>query len=195
MNKIKKSIYTISFLTFILFAVFVIINKNPEFSFYAILLIAFMLTLLQLDKKYKFPNFAIILFSIWGTLHLLGGIVYIKSVRLYDMILLQIIGEPFFILKYDQLMHLYCYFVISIIIYFILKNHLKNNPKLLLVFTTLSAVGIGVIYELTEFFAVIFLGAAIAVGDYMNNLLDFLFNVLGAIVGAIYIHFSTQRIK
>jgi putative membrane protein len=112
-----------------------------------------------------------------------GGLLKINGLRLYDFIFFNLLGDPFFILKYDQVLHTFCYFVISILIYFILKNYVKKNEAALITFTVLSALGVGLLNEVLEFGMVVFLDAADAVGGYYNTALDLLFNLIGAIIG------------
>jgi len=56
-----------------------------------------------------------------------GGQFKINGIRLYDTILINIVGDPYFIFKYDQLMHLLAYFAISILVYYTLKKHMKKQ--------------------------------------------------------------------
>ena len=119
---------------------------------------------------------------------MLGGSAYISGTRLYDIILIPIIDDPFFILKYDQFVHAFCYVAFSILIYYILKSHFKpNQERVLVIFAILAASGVGLLNEVLEFGMVIFAGAAEAVGGYYNTALDLVFNVIGAIIGTLYV--------
>jgi len=111
--------------------------------------------------------------------------VYIKGTRLYDLVLIPLLGDPFFILKYDQFVHAYCYVAIGILVYFSLKKHFDSHKTALAVFSVLAAVGIGLLNEVIEFGMVIFADAADAVGGYYNTALDLVFNLLGAIIGVL----------
>ena len=115
-----------------------------------------------------------------------GGLIMIGKTRLYDLILIDILGDPFFILRYDQLIHAYCYFTISILVYFVLKRYIKKDGKVLLTITILSALGIGLLNEVVEFGMVVFADAADAVGGYYNTALDLVFNLIGSIIGPLF---------
>jgi len=156
---------------------------NFEFVGYWIVLVALFLVVVKISDKFKIPTWAISLFSVWSVFHMAGGLTRINGLRLYDYIFVNILGDPFFILKYDQVIHAYCYFAISILVYFVLRNYVKKSEAALITFSILAALGISLLNEVIEFGMVVFLGAAEAVGDYYNTALDLLFNLVGAIIG------------
>jgi|TARA_B100002003_G_C13926677_1_gene450339 putative membrane protein len=179
------TIFVYSFLIILL--IYFAINQNHEFSIYGIATGLLYYLILVLDKKYNFPTYSVWLFAIWAVLHMLGGSAYISGIRFYDLMLIQVIGDPFFILKYDQFVHAFCYVAFSILIYHVLKNHFKpNQERALIIFTILAASGVGLLNEVLEFGMVIFAGAGEAVGGYYNTALDMVFNVIGAIIGTLY---------
>jgi uncharacterized membrane protein YjdF len=63
----------------------------------------------------------------------------------------------------------------------------KQHPILFSLLLILIALGIGAVNEISEFAAVVFLGAQESVGDYFNNALDLVFNLFGAIVACFFI--------
>jgi len=123
--------------------------------------------------------------------HMLGGSVYIGGTRLYDLVILPLVngGGELVILKYDQLIHAYCYVAIGILVYYALKKHVSKGSKTALAtFAILAAVGIGLLNEVIEFAMVLFAGAAEAVGGYYNTALDLVFNLIGAaIIGVLFV--------
>jgi hypothetical protein len=185
MKKGLKSLVTITLIVLIGFLIKAILAKNYEFIGYWIVLVLLFLLVIKSDNKFNFPLIGLWFFSIWSMLHMAGGLIKINSVRLYDFILFNIIGDPYFILRYDQVIHAYCYFAISILIYFAMKNYTKDK-KALIIFSILSTLGIGLLNEVIEFGMVIFANAAEAVGGYYNTALDLVFNLIGAVIGSIY---------
>ncbi len=183
------------YLFLIIFSIYFALVPNYEFIVYIIIAgIAFYI-LIYLDRIYKFPTYSLWLIAIWVALHMFGGGLIISGKRLYATMLIPFIGSPYDILKYDQFVHAYCYVAISILIYYILKKHLKPNEKnTLIVFTILAAIGIGALNEVAEFSMVIYAGAADAVGGYYNTTLDIVFNVLGAIIGTWYVHIKEKAL-
>lgn len=184
MKKGLKSLIVITLLVLIGFLVKALVAKNYEFIGYWVVLVGLFLVVVKLDKKYNFPLPAIWFFSIWSMLHMAGGLIVINSTRLYDLILIPLIGDPFFILKYDQVIHAYCYFAIAILVYFILKKYIPNKNAL--IYTSIMvAFGVGGLKEIIEFTMVVFANAGTAVGGYYNNALDLVTNLIGAIIGVI----------
>ena len=121
-----------------------------------------------------------------GGLHLPGGEVLYKWVPL-EIYNAHDEGGEFVILKFDQVLHFYVYFVMSFIISHLLRNSMvkKIKPFYFLFFVALTSMGISVINELVEFGAVVFLSKT-GVGGYYNTALDLLFNTLGAVVGGMF---------
>ena len=120
----------------------------------------------------------------WAVIHMGGGAFYIKGIRLYDIILIHLIGELYNILRVDQFMHFYIYLIIGILIYSILKKYLKKENSLTTILVIFAVMGIGAFYELIEFSTVVMFTAT-GVGGYYNNSLDLFFNFLGAIMGVL----------
>ena len=177
------AIFLLSFLSYF------ILNNNYEFSGYGIVVGFLFFVLVWSNKYYDFPLTALWLFAIWVVMHMLGGSVYIGGVRLYDIVLFNLFngGGEFVLLKYDQFVHAFCYVAISVLVYFMLKKHMKpRQTKALIIFTILAAIGVGVLNEVIEFGMVVFAGAAEAVGGYFNTALDLVFNLIGAIIGAFF---------
>ena len=187
MKKGLKYITGITLLILIGFLIKALLVANYEFIGYWIVLVALFLLVVSLDKKYNFPLIAIILFAIWSIMHMAGGLIKISGTRLYDLMLINILGEPYNILKYDQVIHAFCYFAIAILVYFVLKYYMNSKAKsALITFSILAALGIGVLNEVIEFGMVIFADAADAVGGYYNTALDIVFNLIGAIIGPLF---------
>jgi putative membrane protein len=188
----KKSLKlpTVLIYTFlVILTTYFITKTNYEFIGYAVVVGFLYYIVIRADKKYNFPASVIWLFAIWIAMHMLGGSVYINGTRLYDLVLINMFngGGEFMLLKYDQFVHAYCYFAISILMYFVLKKHMKSNQGAALVtFTILSAIGIGLLNEVIELAMVVFADAAEAVGGYYNTALDLVFNLIGAIIGSFY---------
>jgi len=185
-NSIKLPVLLTSLFLVLMIAYFVF-NGNYEFIGYAGVVALLLFFVVKLDEKYDFPAIGIWLFCIWVVMHLLGGSIYLQGTRLYDLILIDLIGSPYFILKYDQVVHAVCFFTFSILVYFILKKHMKQDQTISLIcFTILATLGISLLNEIMEFGMVVFADAAQAVGDYYNTALDMVFNLIGAVIGVFF---------
>ncbi len=195
MEKDVKILVGFVVLVLISFLSYFLISSNYEFLSYIFIAVFLFFLIIWANKYYNFPLVALWFFVIWIILHMAGGSLYINGTRLYDILLINIFngGGEFVILKYDQLIHAYCYFAVSILIYFMLKKHMKpNQNKALIIFTILSAIGVGLLNEVLEFSMVIFADAAEAVGGYYNTALDLVFNLIGAIIGTIFANFLNK---
>ena len=148
-------------------------------------LIAFWGAIIKTDKRLNYPPVTLGLLILWLTFHLVGGTLLVKGVKLYDLMLITIIGEPYNILKYDQVIHVFCYVAMTRLIFVPISNVLKNDASLFLIglVTILAGSGIGAMNEVVEFAAVVFLDAGDAVGGYTNTALDIVANTIGALIG------------
>ncbi len=132
-------------------------------------------------------------FSTWLFLHLGGGAFHINGQRWYDTILIDIVGEPYHILKYDQALHTFCYFVITLFIYAIVRHISKEkaNPLAICLITAFASMGISAMNEIIEFSAVVVFNSS-GVGGYYNNALDLVFNLAG-VIPAIAVAAKTKK--
>ena len=77
----------------------------------------------------------------------------------------------------------------SILMWSVVQNIMKQDASsaVVCVVTILAASSIGAINEIIEFFAVVVLDTD-GVGGYINTAIDLVANLLGAIVGTIYMY-------
>ena len=158
---------------------------NYEFLGYCSVIIILFTVIILTDKLYNYSLVSVWLISIWVAIHSFGGSIYIAGTRLFDIVLINIVGDPFFILKYDQFAHTFAFFTITIFCYYVLKKYIKKGKTLFIV-TALMAIGIGATYEMIEFAMVVMFDAGKAVGGYYNTALDLVFNLTGAILGIFF---------
>lgn len=95
----------------------------------------------------------------------------------------------FFILRFDQLVHLFGFGVTTLLAYHLLKPSFGPNVNYRIVYPALILIGMGfgALNEIIEFVAVL-LFPETGVGGYFNTLLDMVFNTLGAVLAVILIH-------
>ena len=91
-------------------------------------------------------------------------------------------------MRYDQLMHIISYFVLTLFIYSVVLSlsNKKANKFALGLIVVLAGVGLGAINEIIEFGTVVFFNTTV-VGDYYNNALDLVFNALGALIAILFV--------
>jgi uncharacterized membrane protein YjdF len=171
-----------------------ILRGNNEFLFYGVTLLLILTGLFFLDRRFDFSPITRWAFNLWMLLHLAGGMMEWSGVRLYDVVLIPLVGEPYQILKYDQLVHIYCYLVVSALVYEVLRHLVQGATRFdMLLITLLAAMGVGALNEVIEFAAVVLVGST-GVGGYTNTLLDLVANFTGALMGAAWrVYFVGSR--
>jgi len=174
--------FTISYL--LIFTVIAFLRRNYEFLYYIMILIMVWIVIGLYRKKLYLTNQILVGLTLVGLLHLLGGFLFVKGVRLYDVLLF----EGF---KYDNLIHMLATFTITFVMFNLFDPHLdpkiKHDKFLFSMVLVSLASGFGALNEILEFIAVIYLDAANEVGGYANNARDLVFNLLGAILACTWV--------
>ena len=179
--------YLVSFALAGLLTLLTLFARNYEFLLYAVTVIILVAIIYKTDQYFGFARIGLWLFNGWLVLHILGGLASFRGVRFYDLILLDLVGAPYDILKYDQFVHFYCYVVIAILMWSVIRKIARPEASLVVVcvVNVLAASSLGAINEVIEFLAVI-LFASQGVGGYTNTAIDLVANLLGAIAGTLF---------
>ncbi len=170
------------FLTAVLVIWSLLVQKH-EFMIYALVVFVLLVILHSTQKIYHFSSASLWAFLIWILMHILGGLLIIGDGVLYSKMLIQIVGEPYNILKFDQIAHVYCYTVVALLLWPVL-NHIANpgkGHKTLVFITVLASMGVGGLNEIVEFSATVLVPET-NVGSYENNAIDIVANLLGAVL-------------
>jgi len=137
--------------------------------------------LFTLDKT-KFDYFILWGLSIWGLLHMSGGGLIVNGDVLYNLQIIHLfdIGDTY-VLKFDQIVHMFGFFVTALLAFHLIKEQLKPNPnwKWIYIASALISMGLGAVNELVEFFATVAI-EQVNVGGYYNTALDLIANTIGA---------------
>ncbi len=160
---------------------------NYEFLIYIAVLVAIALLIVGTLKSTNLDLFALSGLSIWGLLHMLGGGLHINGATLYKFRIIELLnrGGDFYILKMDQVIHFYGFFITAIVVYQLLAPYFSNKKslKLQIFLAWIGSMGLGALNEVVEFFAFVILSNT-GVGDLYNTALDLVFNMFGALIGA-----------
>jgi len=191
----KKShwwILAFNALYLIVFGAYYVIIQNYEFLVYISVIVIIGLIIAVNLHKSKLDNLILWLLSIWGFVHMIGGGIRIGGHTVYSLHLIDIVnkGGDFYILKMDQLIHFYGFFVAAILIYQLLMatgSYALKSPKLMIFLAWIGSMGLGALNEVVEFIAFVSLSQT-GVGDVYNTGLDLVFNLVGALVGAFLAH-------
>lgn len=191
MNK-KNLPILIAFVALILaFTPFFIIRQNYEFLAYVGVVIVAAMFIMFTDKRFNYPSGLLWCLLIWAALHLAGGGIMMRSGEvLYRWILVDVVGEPYNIFKYDQLVHMWGFGVAAYLSYVLIKPSL-NIERIrwgsLCLILVMAGLGFGALNEIIEFGATVFFNDT-GVGGYENTSLDLVSNLIGAIVAVFLVY-------
>ena len=171
-------------------------DLNFEFVIYVGVIIGLLIGLFYLQRIIRFPLWMLWLFSIWGLMHVLGGMVptpdgVLFAYRIYPFLDL---GGDFYILKYDQVVHAYLYGVQAIMYYYIIRSFfgVKGYEFGVWFLAALTSLGFSGLNEIMEFLIAISLERN-GVGGYENAMLDLIFNFSGAVIALALYTVSSRR--
>ena len=102
----------------VIFGAYYLSVQNYEFIWYiAVIVILGAVIAFNLHRG-VFDDLILWLLSIWGLVHMIGGGVRIAGSTVYSLKLIEIINksDQFYILKMDQLIHFYGFFVSAILV-------------------------------------------------------------------------------
>jgi putative membrane protein len=186
----KQAVIAFSTLYLVGGGLFFLSRGNLEFVIYVGVIVAVFALLFGTLKITQFPVSILWLISIWGLGHILGG-----SVQTVDGVLFAYkiypfldLGGDFYILKYDQVVHMFLYGVMTLVFWHVLKHVLSvSRPTwILLILATMASMGVSAMNEIMEFLIAVSIENN-GVGGYENAMLDLIFNFSGTVVAAIYI--------
>ncbi len=173
------------------FGAYYLLSGNYEFVWYVAVLVFFFILVLATWHRAKFDTVILWGLSIWGLLHMAGGGLKVGDGVLYSLHLIPIIGSgDAYILKFDQVVHFFGFFVSTLVVYHLLKPYLNSQANWKVVYPLIIAagMGLGVLNEIVEFMAVVIFPNT-GVGGYYNTAIDLIFNTFGAIAAAFFIHY------
>jgi len=156
---------------------------NYEFLAYAGTIAVVTAVLFGTLKWTRFSTGIILGVTIWGLLHMLGGSVQTADGVLYAYRVYPFFdgGGDFFILKMDQVIHMFLYGVVGLMFYHLLREivGIKTHTILVAGVAIFAAAGFSILNEIVEFLAAVNLPET-GVGGYENTILDMIFNLTGA---------------
>lgn len=191
-SKTQKWALIIFNLVYVLgFGLSYLLSGNYEFLWYVAVLVFFFILVLATWSRAKFDAIILWGLSIWGLMHMAGGGLKVGDGVLYGLHLIPIIGSgDAYVLKFDQVVHMFGFAVATLVVYHLLKPYLNNQTNWRVVYPLIIAagMGLGVLNEIVEFIAVVIFPNT-GVGGYYNTAIDLIFNTLGATAAAFFIHF------
>ena len=173
-------LFTIAYI--LAYSIYYVSIKNYEFLWYILVLLFFFALIFFTLEKSKFDYLILWGLSIWGFLHMSGGGLIVNGGVLYNLQIIHLfdIGDTF-VLKFDQLVHVFGFFVTAIVAFHLIKRQAKPkaNWTLIYIASALISMGLGAVNEIVEFIATISI-SSVNVGGYYNTALDLIANAIGA---------------
>lgn len=178
----------VNLIAVLIFSIIFFTKQNFEFIFYIGVIIFFMLLILFTHKKVTYPLSVIWGLTLWSIMHMAGGGLMIGGTRLYELMILPLVGEPYLIFKYDQLVHIIGFGVATLLMYELIKPSLKDHKRFisLAIVVVMAGLGVGALNEIIEFIAATFM-ANNGVGGYVNTSLDLIADLIGGLIALVYI--------
>lgn len=177
-----------------IFAVVFSYRKDYEFIAYIGEIILFLTLIVASNRKMNYPNDILWGLTVWAAMHMSGGGVYVGGAKLYDLMLLPI-SASYEILKYDQVVHAFGFFVATLVMHHLIAWQLRPGPRgwiSLSIVVVMAGLGTGALNEIIEFTATLFFENT-GVGGYVNTSLDLVADLVGALAALVFIRIKTSR--
>tara|TARA_R110000823_G_scaffold47903_16_gene121931 strand:- start:20488 stop:21081 length:594 start_codon:yes stop_codon:yes gene_type:complete len=166
---------------------------NYEFLLYAAVTLVLVGLIHAGDRRFAFNTSVLWGVNLWLVLHILGGLWPVGDSVLYSLVLIDLVGEPYSILKYDQVVHAYCYFIVALLLWQVISAARQTlGFGLLASLTVLAAAGVGGGNEVIEFAATVLVPDT-NVGGYENTAIDLVANFVGACLAVPFFNRLTPR--
>lgn len=177
----RLAAFTIAYL--VVFFVFGLVVGSDVAVPYVVLIVALLVPVCRLDKRFGLGTGVLWGLAIWGCGHLAGGVIPLDGDRtLYNAVL------GFDLIRFDRLVHAFGFGFATLACGKVMRRWLPEarvwpGPAVMIV---LAGLGVGALNEILEFFATLVLPET-NVGGYDNTGWDLVFDLLGGIVAAIWL--------
>jgi uncharacterized membrane protein YjdF len=174
------------------FGIVFAIRRNYEFITYVVVVGGVIAVLVGSMRRVNYTLDTLIAMTVWAALHLAGGGILVGEYeRLYALMLIPIpTPGDLPILRYDQFVHMWGFATAALLTQNILVGHLRSPMKgkfAISLVIVMAAAGFGAFNEIVEYLVDSALPES-GVGGYINTSLDLCSNMIGAIVGVVYLH-------
>lgn len=188
LTKEQKKILLTFVVAVIGFTATFILQKNFEFIGYVVVVCLLLWAVLASAKHVAYPNFVLWGLFAWAILHMLGGVVMSNGKVIYTWLIYPLIGEPYNVLKYDQVIHAFGFFVATLVMYYVLKKYLTRpfGWTAIGIVIAMAGLGLGALNEIVEFTMTVILPNT-NVGGYENTAIDLISNFIGAILAVFFL--------
>ena len=148
---------------------------------YVVLIVAMIVVVCPLEGRYGLGGGVLWGLSVWGLLHLAGGVVPLDGDRtLYNAVL------PVELFHFDRLVHAFGFGFATLACGKVLLRVVPSFPRAVAVLAVLTGLGVGAVNEIIEFIATLVLPDT-NVGGYDNTGWDLIFDLAGGIVAIVWL--------
>lgn len=161
---------------------------NYEFLIYVCVILIILGVIGLTIKKVAYTRASLVGLTVWSALHLAGGGIRMGDGILYGAMLIPL-SDNYPILRYDQLVHIWGFGIATLMAYSILSGSLisaMEHPVALGIVLVMAGLGFGALNEIIEFVVSTIVPNS-GVGGYINTSLDLCADLVGALLGLIYI--------
>ncbi|HLC67095.1 MAG TPA: DUF2238 domain-containing protein [Candidatus Nanoarchaeia archaeon] len=161
-------------------------RRNIEFLIYIAVIAVLAIIIGISDRKVHYSAGVLWSMLVWAILHMAGGGVRFSTGILYTKILIPL-SSTYEVLRYDQVVHMFGFGAATVLMYEVLKPHLKQHRGFAVAIATIMAgLGLGALNEIVEFTLTVLLPQT-GVGGYLNTGLDLVADLIGALAAWIII--------
>lgn len=183
-----RSVIAFSALYLLIGGIYFLQDFNFEFVIYVGVIVGAFVLLFGTLQMTQFPTYILWLISIWGLMHILGGSVPTPDGVLFAYKIYPFLdyGGDFYILKYDQVVHMYLYGVMTLVFLHVLRHTFKvvGNTWVVVLVALMASMGVSSLNEIMEFLIAVTLERN-GVGGYENAMLDLIFNFSGGVLALV----------
>ncbi|NQU39897.1 MAG: DUF2238 domain-containing protein [Lentisphaerae bacterium] len=169
-------------------------RQNYEFIIYVGVIIFFFCLVGISIKKVNYTLASLVGLTVWAAMHLAGGGLMVGGGRLYDVILIRL-SATYPIWRYDQLVHVWGFGASTLVMFSLLSGLLKKpagNPVAVGIVLVMAGLGVGALNEILEFVVSLSVPQS-GVGGYINTSLDLCADLVGSVLGLLYIRLRYLR--
>lgn len=169
-------------------------RSSNEFLLYVAVILLLGGFIVAKQKSIQFPRLILWGLSLWGLIHMAGGLLPVGDKVLYEVILIPLVSQPP-ILRFDQVVHFFGFGIATVVCHHLLQPYVRDNvPKRIgfWLLVVLMGCGLGAANEMVEFAAVLCMRET-GVGGYDNTMLDLVFNTLGALTATTFLRIRSAN--
>lgn len=177
------------------FGMFYLSKMNYEFLIYVGVIVFFLAIILRTNDRIEYPNEALWGLTAWAILHMAGGALCVKGIRLYELILIPI-SSKYEVFRYDQFVHIIGFGVATYVMYCLIRPQIvpgKERGFSFYLVIVMAGLGVGAFNEIVEFMVNETVPES-GVGGYINTSLDLISNLIGAVTASVLILLREKRV-